>query len=247
MAQKDPAKETKIKELKEDIETREQELEYFTYAVSHDLKSPLVTLAGFSSIISHYLSKESGCSDKNKEIILDAAEEIQKATKNLSSTIDSILHLSRIGRIYMEKSLVCTEEIVEEVVALNAIRIKNQGVKINNVSNLNVFVQREIFISIIQNLLTNSLDHAQKENETLCIDINFESCSCDCFFIHYKDNGKGMTENQIENLFDYSNREFAKGFGVMIIKKGVEYHHGEIDISSQPHTGTEFRIKIKQK
>lgn len=232
---------TDFKDMKAVIAKNNEELEYFTYSVSHDLKSPLVTLAGFSSLIKYQLNKK----DKSKisfDIINEASDELQKATQHLSSTIDSILHLSRIGRIYMEKTLLSTGSIVDNVVNLNAMRIRNEDIKIVNENNINVFVQKEIFISIIQNLITNSLDHARVEGSPLEISLDFINLPNNKFEILFKDNGKGMTQKQIDNLFNYSNREFAKGFGMVIIKKGVEYHNGSLHIESEKGKGTEFRI-----
>ncbi len=106
---------TDFKETRDELEKNNEELEYFTYSVSHDLKSPLVTLSGFASLIEHCLIED--VVDLN--LIKDASGEISKATQHLSSTIDSILHLSRIGRIYIEKTHINTEDIINDIMELN--------------------------------------------------------------------------------------------------------------------------------
>ena len=80
---------TEFVQMQKELDKSSEELEYFTYSVSHDLKSPLVTLSGFSSIISHELNEDA----IDWHLIKDSANEIQKATKSLAATIDSILHL----------------------------------------------------------------------------------------------------------------------------------------------------------
>ncbi len=105
-------------------------------------------------------------------------------------------------------------------------------------------MQKEIFLSVIQNLLVNALDHAGTKKRQLIIDIDFEIQDDDSFIMRFKDNGKGISKKKLNNLFDYSNREHAKGFGMMIIKKGVEFHGGEIDVISEPSKGMEYVIRF---
>jgi len=228
--------------MKKEIDQREDELEYFTYSVSHDLKSPLVTLSGFSSIISHELIED----QVDWDLIRDSSNEIQKATQGLASTIDSILHLSRVGRIYVERSLVNTQELVQDVIDLNSIKIAESNAKIINNNNIGIFVQKEIFHSIIQNMIVNAIEHAIIKGKQLVINIDFEDCD-GAYCLTFSDNGSGMSKEQLENLFDYSNRQHAKGFGMMIIKKGINFHGGELDTKSTIGEGTEFKVKFSKR
>ena len=230
---------TEFVQMQKELDKSSEELEYFTYSVSHDLKSPLVTLSGFSSIISHELNEDA----IDWHLIKDSANEIQKATKSLAATIDSILHLSRVGRIYIEKTIVDTKELVEEVIHLNSAKIKESKVQINNSKNLNIFVQKEIFLSVVQNLIVNSIEHAKVPNKNLIINIDFEE-NDDAFYLIYSDNGKGMSKLQLDNLFNYNNRQYAKGFGMMIIKKGIDFHEGDLNIKSEEGKGTQFKVKF---
>lgn len=232
---------TEFIEMKQKIEKSSEELEYFTYSVSHDLKSPLVTLSGFSSIISHELTEE----EIDWPLIEESSNEIQKATQALASTIDSILHLSRVGRIYIERSIINTKNLIKDITNLNSIKIKDSGVKIMNDNNINVFVQKEIFTSIIQNLLVNSIEHAKIPGKDLLIKINFEDKD-GAFYLSYQDNGSGMSKEQLDNLFNYNNRQYAKGFGMMIIKKGIDFHGGELEIKSELGVGTNFKVKFSK-
>jgi len=232
---------TDFTEMQDEIEKNHKELEYFTYSVSHDLKAPLVTLSGFSSIISHELNEGS----IDWELIKDSSNEIQKATQQLSSTIDSILHLSRMGRIYIEESHVNTKEMVDEIINLNSIKIKNSNVNIINEKNISIFVQREIFTSIVQNMIVNAIDHAAIKDQLLDITIDFEETENE-FFLYFKDNGKGMSQEQLENLFSYESRQYAKGFGMMIIKEGIDFHGGKIEIKSELNKGTSYRVRFNK-
>lgn len=230
---------TDFREMKKEIDKNHEELEYFTYSVSHDLKSPLVTLCGFSSIISHELNNE--VVDWN--LIKDSANEIAKATQSLASTIDSILHLSRVGRIYIENNIINTKDLIDEILMLNCNKIKSKKVKIINNSNINIFVQKEIFSSILQNMIINSIEHAIIDNEILKITIDFKETKNGFYFL-FTDNGKGMSEEQLKNLFNYSNRQYAKGFGMMIIKKGIDFHGGKLEIKSKLGNGTSFKVSF---
>lgn len=232
---------TEFVEMKEKINKSTEELEYFTYSVSHDLKSPLVTLSGFSSIIGHELNDE----EINWELIRDASNEIKKATQSLASTVDSILHLSRVGRIYIDKTHINTKNLVEEVLDLNSAKIEESQAKIINENNIDIFVQKEIFVSLIQNLIVNSIEHGKIEKQKLEIKINFEEDDS-CFYLYFSDNGSGMSESQLENLFNYNNRQYAKGFGMMIIKKGIDFHRGKLDVKSELGKGTSFNVKFSK-
>jgi PAS domain S-box-containing protein len=100
---------TDRREAEEALRRRTREMEQFTYTVSHDLKSPLVTITGFLGMLEAHL--EAGRPERVKQ----AVERIRKAAGRMSHLIDDLLELSRVGRVRGEVGPVDVGALVEDV------------------------------------------------------------------------------------------------------------------------------------
>ena len=227
----------KIKE--HELLQRNQELEHFTFSVSHDLKAPLVTLEGFSSIMQEDIgfindscpfNIKGKCEKKGKlKQLYRSSSEIRKAVQGLSSNIESLLELSKIGRLHVNRTRISPKKIIKYVISINKEYVTKSKAIINiNCTVPKMNIQKEIFTSIIQNIMTNAWLHSKRKNtEELKIDINIQKKDGKDVLISIENNGKGMSKNKIKNMFNEQTTRY-QGFGLSIIKTGIEWHNGKI-------------------
>ena len=148
-----------------ELESKNAELERFTYTVSHDLKSPLVTITGFLG----YLEKDALSGDPQK--IKGTIERITLAARKMQSLLNDLLELSRIGRIMNLPENIPFEEVVKE--ALERVRgqleAKHAQIKIQNDLPM-VYGDRVRLVEVMQNLIDNSTKYSNPASIP-CIEI----------------------------------------------------------------------------
>jgi len=219
----------------EELELKNQELEYLIYSISHDLKSPLFTIEGFVNVVKDKL--------KNSNV-KEEMNEISNAIKKLSDIIQKTLEFSRLGRIYKDLTFISTREILNHIIGLHKHFLDNRDVEIICNNHIKFYAQREMVISLFQNLISNSIQHGKIDGKQLTINIDLKK-EDNYIYINYKDNGKGIPKKYHKNLFEPYKRPFAKGIGLMLIKKSVEFHKGKINTYENSNKELVFNIVLK--
>jgi GAF domain-containing protein len=107
-----------------ELESKNQELERFTYTVSHDLKSPLVTISGFLG----HLEKDA--KEGNCERLHQDSQRIQEAVSKMQRLLSKLLELSRIGRIMNSPQVVAFEELVVDAMAIVHGQLEEGGITV---------------------------------------------------------------------------------------------------------------------
>ena len=211
------------------LEEKNAELERFTYTASHDLKSPLVTLAGFVGLLKKDI-------EENDPVRIEAdLQRIAEASQTMQSLLDDLLELSRIGNEKKFIREVSLNDLIEDVVQLLDQKIKTSGALIEVQENLPIVrvVEarfKEIFLNLIENALKFSI-----ENRQPFIEIGTKSIGNETVYF-VRDNGIGIEpayHNQIFGLFNRidQNRE-GTGIGLAIVKRIIETHGGRIWVES---------------
>lgn len=245
-----------------DLRQKNQENEMFVYSVSHDLRSPLVNLQGFSkelSLVADDISKtisDASVPDAIRErtsslIQADMRESIrfiQSAVMRLSSTIDALLHLSRVGRIEYQCREINMQVLIKRLVEAMAATTHEKGAVIR-VGNLNPCHGDETAIEqLFSNLLENALKYLDPKRAGLIEvgEIPGDS-SYQTYFV--RDNGLGINPDYREKVFQAFKRFHVKaapgeGMGLAIVRRIVERHSGEVRIESQEGVGSTFLVKL---
>ena len=182
-----------------DLETRNAELERFTYTVSHDLKSPLVTIRGFLGLLAEdFKSGNQARMDSDMKRIIDATEKMQRL-------LSELLELSRVGRTMNQPQDVPFNEIISEAVKLVKGQIKKRGVHICTAKELPfVHVDRERLVEVMQNLLDNASKFMGDQSQP-CIEIGVRDTNgSPIFFVH--DNGIGIEPQYHDQVFGLFNK-----------------------------------------
>jgi len=216
-------------EFIEQLEQKNSELERFAYTVSHDLKSPLVTVKGFLGML------EKDIEIGQKEAIDKDIDFLKTATDTMGELLNDLLELSRVGRVINPSTLISMTEVCDEVVNALQGSIKERHAEIKIMPDMpNVYADRGRIKEVIQNLLENAIKFS-RDSDHPKINIYSETRANKALFI-VEDNGIGIESAHHDKIFLLFERLDAKadgtGVGLALVKRIVETHGGEIWIES---------------
>lgn len=223
--------------LLKDLEAKNRELERFTYTVSHDLRSPLVTVQGFISMLQKDLEQN------EREKAETDLKCISKAATTMDTLLSDTLQLSRIGRVANPPEDVSFGAIIQEALEQTAEQIKSSVAEISVAENLpTVHVDRMRIAEVLVNLIGNSIKYMSESASPKIAIGHYIKGKEAVFFV--KDNGIGIDKSQHEKVFELfykldKNSE-GTGAGLAIVKRIIEVHGGHIWIESEKERGAWF-------
>jgi len=214
-----------------ELEARNTELERFTYTVSHDLKSPLITIKGFLG----YLEKDAV--DGDVERMKTDIARITRATARMDRLLQELLEMSRVGHVLNAPETLEMQDVVQEAVEIVSGRLTERGVRVEVASDLpRVHGDRIRLVEIVQNLLDNAAKFMGSQQDPV-IAVGFrglDARSLSVFFI--KDNGIGIDpayREKVFGLFDKLDRQSeGTGIGLALVKRIVAVHGGRVWIEA---------------
>jgi PAS domain S-box-containing protein len=230
------------KELISELESKNSELERFTYAVSHDLKSPLFTIRGFLGYL------EADALSGNHERMKADMQRIIDATDKMQRLLNELLELSRIGRLRNEPQYIPFDELAREALELVQGRLMERGISVHVDENLpTVHGDRLRLLEVIQNLVENAAKFMGDQPEPL-IEIGVSGEEKGKPIFHVRDNGMGIAPEHQERIFGLFNKldvnTEGTGIGLALVKRIVEVHGGRIWVESEPGKGSAFRFTL---
>ncbi|MEO5887998.1 MAG: GAF domain-containing protein [Anaerolineales bacterium] len=226
------------KKLIEELENKNSELERFTYTVSHDLKSPLVTINGFLGYL------EQDAASGNMERLKKDTQRIQEAVYKMQRLLNELLELSRIGRMMNLPENIPFDELVREALDIVQGQLEERGVTVQIQPNLPVISgDRPRLIEVIQNLLDNAVKYMGDQKEPR-IKIGQQSEIDGTPILYVKDNGIGIPSEHHDRIFGLFNKldpnAGGTGIGLAIVKRIVEVHGGRVWVESEVGMGSTF-------
>ena len=234
--------ETEREALITELEVKNAELERFTYAVSHDLKSPLITIGGFLGLL------EQDVAGGDLERVKGDIKRIEGAAGKMQQRLDELLELSRIGRLVNPPEEISLQELAREAVDLVAGRITERGVQIEILPDLPlIFGDHPRLLEVLQNLIDNAVKFMGEQKEPR-IEIGARQ-NGDETVCYVRDNGIGIEpcyHDKIFGLFNKLNQDSeGTGVGLALVKRIVEVHGGRIWVESEGHgKGSTFCFTI---
>jgi len=227
------AEEERVQLIKE-LEAKNAEMERFTYTVSHDLRSPLVTIRGFTGMLREDLARN------EKEKVEADLKYIENGATKMERLLNDTLELSRIGRVANPPEDVPFGELVREALEETSTKIKSSGVEVAVADDLpTVHVDRMRIVEVLVNLIENSINYMGEQPHPK-IEIGYRADEGEIVFF-VRDNGIGIEPSQHEKVFglfykvDRSTK--GTGAGLAIVKRIIEVHGGRVWIESEKGKG----------
>jgi signal transduction histidine kinase len=218
------------KKLISQLEASNAELERFTYTVSHDLRSPLVTIKGFLGMLIKDLQE--GRQDKIEEDF----QRIANAADKMHILLSDLLELSRIGRIINPPEEVDLAQVIREAIETLDAHLRSKKVVVNSPLHMPiVYGDRVRLREVFENLIDNAAKYTGDQPNPM-IEIGTKDEGSEAV-IFVKDNGMGIEpqyQKKVFGLFDKldPNSE-GTGIGLALIKRIIETHGGRIWVESE--------------
>ena len=223
--------------LVKELESSNAEMERFTYTVSHDLRSPLITVNGLVGFLKSDLEKG------NTTRIDTYFKRISNAIAKMDNLLKDTLELSRIGRVVNPPEKVPFGDIVLDALGQVQGRITKGGVKVAVAQDMpEVYVDRMRIVEVVVNLIENSIKYmGDQANPEIEIGHRQNGGLC-TFFV--RDNGMGIDPSQYDKVFELfykvDNKSEGSGAGLAIVKRIIEVQGGRIWVESEKGKGSTF-------
>lgn len=225
-----------------DLEEKNILLRHFTYILSHDLKEPIRTIKSFSEILQRRY--EALIDDTGIEIL----NFINDGSNRLTLMIDGLLQYSRLDSKNLTKANTSLAKIIENIKLDISLLIKEKNTTLIVKKNCQLFVDKTLINQVFQNLIINAIKYSKKETPPV-IEISAK-VKKNSVLISVKDNGKGIVEDRLEEIFQLFQRGPEKneiegtGIGLGICHKIVAMHKGKIWVESEMGVGSTFFVKL---
>ena len=213
-----------------ELEVRNAELERFTYTVSHDLKSPLVTIKNFLGFLEMDLA--GGKLERTKRDI----DHIASAADRMAQMLDELLHLSRTGRVVGRMERVSLSVPVTEAVTLLAGEIGRARARVDLMPDMPVATFDSVrMVEVFQNLIGNAVRF--RGSGIPSVEVGARENGAGEVLCWVRDNGPGIEPRYHEKIFGLFERldtdADGTGIGLALVKRIVEGHGGRVWVESE--------------
>jgi PAS domain S-box-containing protein len=245
-----------LAETNRELEQKSAENESFVYSVSHDLRSPLVNLQGFSqelalssAALEALLDRPDvpeavrrGAQDMIRGELAESIRFIHDAVKHLGRIIDGLLRLSRVGRVEYASEDVDVNVVVSETLAAMHTTVLGSGGRVIVRPLPHVTGDRTAIGQVFANIVGNALKSFDAAREGI-VEIFATDDTPPVFAV--KDNGIGIPLEYRSRLFQVfqhvqKSQLRGEGMGLAIVRRIIERHGGHIWCESSPGAGTTF-------
>lgn len=225
-----------------DIKRLENMRSEFVANVSHELKTPLTSIKGFSETLRYVDDSET----KNKFLNI-----IDKEAERLTNLINDILILSNIENLHkMENSNFSPKEVIENIIDIVRKQAEKSLIKIDFINDFNgeIIGSKDKFHQLALNLIENAIKYSNENGNVKIIITTNDGY----FILKVIDDGIGIPKNDIPRIFerfyrvDKSRSTRGTGLGLAIVKHIVKLFNGDIIVDSKVGVGSTFTVKIKR-
>jgi len=235
-----------INNLAEELQNYRDTRQEFFANISHELRTPITYLEGYSKVIKERLYR----TEEERDQYLDV---IHQEAKRLQHLVDDLFELSKMeeGKISLSMEWIDLSEVIDNAVQKVQLKASDKGLVLGTSLNRSVaWVHGDglRMEQVIINLLENSVRYTEQGG----ISINLDQTDS-YIFVAVKDTGIGISTEELPYVFERfyrveksrSRQHGGTGLGLSIAKKLVELQGGEIFVSSRLGEGTTFEIRFK--
>jgi two-component system, sensor histidine kinase and response regulator len=233
-----------LKVKNDELQKAYDELDKFAYSVTHDMRGPILSVLGALE-----LAKRSEEPEEVREIL----EMMEKSMQHVDSFIQNMHEYYNLKRGELQIKEIDFNKLVEELRELYDVgaRLNKTQLNITLEQADSLFRSDELSLKIIlNNLLSNAFKYQKKDNENkfVALDISIQSGTAT---IYVRDNGIGIDEIHINDIFNMfyraTSENVGSGFGLYNVKDALRKLNGSIQVNSKPGEGTEFKVIIPTK
>jgi signal transduction histidine kinase len=237
--------ELKVLERTNQLLQKNDELEKFSYSVSHDLRSPLRMINQYATLLKKNIGKQ--IPEPNLEMII----QIKNYTIRMDAIINDLLNLAKIGTQELKMSTFDLGTLTKIIVSeLESDYNSGSHFSIENLENVNA--DQGLIRLVLTNLISNAIKYSSKKIEPL-ITIGKTISDTGELIYYIKDNGVGFEPAYAEKLFTpfnrlHSDEEFhGTGLGLYIVRSIISKHKGKIWAEGIPNKGSTFYFTLPAK
>ncbi len=228
-----------IEEKSAALQISNNRLKEFAYIVSHDLKAPLRGVRNIASWI------REDCGNTMNEDGITHLKLMEKQILKMENLIRAVLEYSKTGVSKSNSEWINLDEMIQNVIEMVEIdnrtkfEIKSEIIEIKGT--------RIVISQVLQNLLSNSIKHNDKQQRNVAIEVNEDA---EHFYFVVADNGPGIDPKDHQKIFDLfetlrnSNDYESTGIGLPVAKKMIEEAGGNLWLESQPGNGSRFHFSL---
>ncbi len=234
-----------LKLTNEELVQRNQELQQFSYSISHNLRGPLARLLGLTNLIEYDSDNLSDAQKELTRLVKQSAKEFDEVIHDLTKIIDIRNELHRI------REKVSFQQEWEKVLrSLSTFIQPDMDIKSDFREAEIVYAIRPVLTSVFYNLLSNAIKY-RSPHRRLNIEIKTKRIAGDQIQLDVSDNGLGMNMEQFRrNIFGLYKRFHThtdgKGLGLYLVKLQVESMGGTIEVASQLNVGSTFTVRFNE-
>ncbi len=234
--------EGQLREIIEELERSNKELESFAYITSHDLQEPLRTIASYAQLIERrYKGKLDGDADEFIEFMVDSASRMKQM-------IQGLLDYSRVGTRGHEFTEFESEDALNYALSNLGTAISEVDGEITHEELPVVFADKDQMVRVFQNLIGNAIKFRR---EGIHPKIHISSYKEDSEYVFsVSDNGIGLEEEYGDQIFEVFKRLHAigeypgTGIGLAVVKRIIDRHRGRIWVKSKLGKGSTFYFTV---
>lgn len=231
-----------LKVTNDELEYANNELDSFSYSVSHDLRAPLRAINGYSQVLME---------DYGTQLDETGKHTIQVIIKNafkMAALIDDLLTFSRIGKQGLTKVILNMNNMIQSIIQEFKIQPQNNSVEFLIKPLDDVEGDSSMLKQVITNLVSNAIKYSGKKEKAI---IEIGSFKKENMIVYYvKDNGAGFDMKYYDKLFGvfqrlHSASEFeGTGVGLALVQRIVKKHQGEVWAEAEPEKGATFYFSL---
>jgi PAS domain S-box-containing protein len=255
---------TGVRRVQEVISAKNKELENYLYIASHDLRSPLVNIQGFSrrlqkhvDLIKHELPKCSLTQEGGDKIeaVLDndiprTLSFIFSSVTKMDSLLNGLLHVSRTGRTVMTIKEIDVNQLLKTIIGLYNFQLTELDAVVTIEEVPSCYGDTNLLNQLFSNLIGNAIKY-RDEGRQLVIEIKGRQEYVKSVY-SIRDNGLGINKRHIEKIWDMFYRadlkqtDAGEGIGLSIVKRIAEKHNGKVWAESEPGKGSIFYVELQR-
>jgi PAS domain S-box-containing protein len=247
--------------LMHELEKSRKELQRITYVASHDLRSPLVNIQGFSEELAKGLSKMSDILERDDvpsevrslfsqviaEDVTEALHYIQSSIEKMDSLIKGLLQISRFGTAVLNLSNVDVNLLMRKIRDTFEYRLKEDNISLTVEELPSSRADENQIDQVFSNLLDNAIKYQDKNRKGEIVISGWSENNSSIY--SFRDNGIGISRNLHERIFEIFQRIDkvsvpGEGLGLTAVKRIVDRHGGKIWVESETGEGSIFFVSL---